>query len=78
LEVVALSDALSSMVTLLSKAMVVPENVPRRISIVWEFVSATRNTCEIPEIVFKVTKKFGVLHATLPRVVHEVPVAEDA
>ena len=78
MEVAVLSDALSRIVPSLSKVIVVPEIVPRRISLVREVVSATRNTCEIPEIVFKVTKKFGVLHATLPRVVHEEPVAEDA
>lgn len=73
-----LSDALLRIVPSLSKVIVVPEIVPRRISLVREFVSATRNTYEVPDIVFRETKKFGVLYSRLPRVLHEVLVAEDA
>jgi hypothetical protein len=66
----SLADVPSRTVTALSKVIVVPEIVPRRITMSYVSASLTTNTYEVPEITLNATEKFAVLYARFPRVVH--------
>jgi hypothetical protein len=74
----SLAEIPSSTVTSLSKEIVVPEIVPRRITTSYVLASVTRNTYEVPEITLNATEKLAVLYERFPRVVHVVASDDEA
>ncbi len=74
----SLADVPSSTVTSLSKVIVVPEIVPRRMTISYVLASVTKNTYDVPEITLKATAKLAVLYERFPRVVQVLPSDDEA